>query len=245
MVAMGWLPDPPDDRDKNAHDVLALTSVPDSFSLRDKVLQVLDQGSIGACVSNAGMQAIRVKTQEDLGSRLWGYYLARTYHGAEKQDRGTHIRFFFKAMNKFGFLPESDLEYNTSRYDKKPPMLSFRDAFDQREPTRYWRIFSHGEVRLEEIRRAVSQGHPVVFGTDVDRDFTGNRISALVERPQGNIAGGHAMVIVGYDRDGFEVVNSWGRAWGQKGFFRMSNDYLSWENTRDIWVVERAPRFSK
>lgn len=31
-------------------------------------------------------------------------------------------------------------------------------------------------------------------------------------------AGGHAFVIVGYDRDGFLVLNSWGRDWGQYRF---------------------------
>ena len=29
-----------------------------------------------------------------------------------------------------------------------------------------------------------------------------------------SLAGGHAFAIVGYDQDGFIVLNSWGRNWG-------------------------------
>ena len=35
--------------------------------------------------------------------------------------------------------------------------------------------------------------------------------------------GGHAMVVVGYDDDkyggAFEILNSWGTYWGNKGFY--------------------------
>jgi hypothetical protein len=59
---------------------------------------------------------------------------------------------------------------------------------------------------------------PVVVGTWwYDRMFAVDADGFL--RIEGEIAGGHAYLIIGYDvkRDAFRVVNSWGTAWGVNG----------------------------
>jgi hypothetical protein len=49
--------------------------------------------------------------------------------------------------------------------------------------------------------------------------------------------GGHAFVIVGYDRDGFLVLNSWGRGWGSGGLAVLT--YEDWlDNAMDCWIVQ-------
>src|SRR3546814_2648618 len=51
--------------------------------------------------------------------------------------------------------------------------------------------------------------------------------------------GYHAFAIVAYDGDGFWLQNSWGDAWGRKGFARISYD--EWlERGTDAWVVRLA-----
>ncbi|HGZ70763.1 MAG TPA: peptidase C1, partial [Nitratifractor sp.] len=51
--------------------------------------------------------------------------------------------------------------------------------------------------------------------------------------------GGHAFAIVGYNRDGFIVQNSWGSKWGFKGFAVIS--YKEWvESAQDAWVSVRG-----
>jgi hypothetical protein len=48
--------------------------------------------------------------------------------------------------------------------------------------------------------------------------------------------GGHAFAIVGYDRDGFWIQNSWGADWGRDGFCHVSyDDWLV--NGTDVWVA--------
>lgn len=39
------------------------------------------------------------------------------------------------------------------------------------------------------------------------------------------IEGGHAVAIVGYDRHGFIIKNSWGTEWGEQGYGRMTYDF--------------------
>jgi C1A family cysteine protease len=51
------------------------------------------------------------------------------------------------------------------------------------------------------------------------------------------------MCIIGYNPDGFDVVNSWGSAWGDGGYFLASNDFL--HACEDLWAVETAPLYSE
>ena len=49
--------------------------------------------------------------------------------------------------------------------------------------------------------------------------------------------GGHAFAIVGYDRAGFLVRNSWGASWGDGGYGILT--YEDWlENAMDCWVAQ-------
>src|SRR3546814_16347941 len=49
----------------------------------------------------------------------------------------------------------------------------------------------------------------------------------------------HAFAIVADDGDGFWLQNSWGDAWGRKGFARISYD--EWlERGTDVWVARLA-----
>jgi C1A family cysteine protease len=54
------------------------------------------------------------------------------------------------------------------------------------------------------------------------------------------VVGGHAVVAVGYDDAAklFIVRNSWGAAWGLKGYFTMPYGYLTEENlSDDFWTI--------
>lgn len=49
------------------------------------------------------------------------------------------------------------------------------------------------------------------------------------------LQGGHAVAIVGYDKDGFILRNSWGQYFGQKGYTHMS--YKDFQNFYEIWTL--------
>jgi len=258
--ALGYHPDKPDDRDQSADELLAAAvSVPDEGSLAKYVIRVLNQANIGSCVANAGSQGVRMsqvrqmmaagveKPSPPLASRLFGYFNARAYHEATAIDDGTFIRYFFKSLNKYGFCPESEWPYDTSRFAELPDQSVYRRAFDQKDPTDYYRITGSGEDRLSAIRKAISLGHPVVFGTIVSKDFTMGRgvrdlIGPTLDADQH--AGGHAMLVEGYSPGGFTILNSWGDGFADHGRVRFSEDYMAWENTTDLWVVRSAPSYS-
>ena len=89
----------------------------------------------------------------------------------------------------------------------------------------YAAIFHHdadAATKIQKTKRALASKTPVVMGMLVTESFWGIEPGQKQWQPteQDNIVGGHAMVIVGYDevRKSFEVMNSWGPDWADKGF---------------------------
>jgi C1A family cysteine protease len=252
---MGWLPDPPkvpgEKPDWLATARLSLPPAPDAASCKGHLGAVLDQERLGSCVWQAIAKLLwssHVRqgiASPKLCSILAGYYISRAYAGTERYDSGTHLRTGFRALNKFGFCPEDEWPYLIGRFAEMPPTNAFRKAFDQKDPTDYYRIHETGNERLDAIKRAIAVGLPVAFGTDVSRAFCDGELGKVWDHPTGEIAGGHAMVLSGYDGDVFDVLNSWGEGWGDGGWGRMSADYVAWEGTRDLWVAKHAPPYSE
>ncbi len=73
----------------------------------------------------------------------------------------------------------------------------------------------------EAICNAVAQG-PVPTSLDIYRDFVTYR-GGIYEHVSGAYEGGHAVCIVGYDKINRYWIckNSWGKGWGENGFFRI------------------------
>lgn len=227
---------------------------PRAWSNRQQILGVLDQGPVGSCVANAIMQAVRAAhvnqgvPDPKLGSRLFAYYNARAYTGDQHVDDGTYLRNCYAGLNRFGFCPEAAWPYAYGvPVNEMPPWGAYRAALDQHAPTVYTRIVSVGQVRLDDIKRAVVAGHCVTFGTRVSVPFCGNDLGTGPIPPPLDlpIAGGHALCLVGYDGDAFQIVNSWGTGWGDGGYCWFSGDYMAWDQTNDIWVCQQAPRYSE
>jgi len=258
VKSLGWLPDPDTGvaQDYSASQLLKASVVPKNVDNRDLV-RVLAQGKLGSCTANAALQAVRAShiiagapDDVEFGSRLFAYFWARAITHQTGEDSGTWLRAIFEILNKFGFPPESAWPYDDGpdAFKKMPGMRAMRAAYDQSKPTEYRKIYETGDDRIRVIKRALANRQLVCFGTDVTEDFCDNRGIAgeVVHRPSdgAEMAGGHAMTIVGYEGNEFDIVNSWGEDWGSGGFFRAADDYLTWDQSRDFWVVKSAPRFS-
>lgn len=76
---------------------------------------------------------------------------------------------------------------------------------------------------VEEIKQWVLNYGPVVCGTDWYDDMFWPDRNGFVS-PGGEVAGGHAYILIGYnsDTDVFLFQNSWGNSWGDNGRFRMT-----------------------
>jgi len=242
---LGYLPDPRDDRDQPFSVSAQGLGVEPYMAVdyRGSISDVLHQSRLPSCVAQAICQGILLRerilgiTDTELTSRFFTWWYARVQHGADDRVSGTHIRYGFKALKALGRPPESawPQKIDDDYAKQKPPPQITMAAYPGRAAS-YHRVADAG--RVTEIKRCLSAGMPVVFGTTVGESFLDrNGPHTNVGIPEDDYAGGHAMLIVGYDAEGVWVCNSWGENWRAGGFVHLTWDYIMWYETRDLWAV--------
>ena len=96
---------------------------------------------------------------------------------------------------------------------------------------------------VDTIKHALANKIPVVFGMSIYESFMSEATTTtgVVSMPKNTevLIGGHAMMLVGYDKSNFIVRNSWGDKWGDSGYCYVPYDYLTDSNlAEDFWAVE-------
>lgn len=251
IKGLGWLPDPPDPRDRvfSAPIPKALQSV--YLANKYKFAPVYDQGPLGSCVGNAVAFLVHFNLLNKnffdepaifRPSRLFIYYGAREILGYQNVDSGAFIRDGIKTVADIGAPSEDAWPYIISKFADKPSDTAYRYAARTKGLV-YERVNNSSK---ELVVAALMQGYPIVFGTYLYPSFMTSEVSrtGIVPLPNFNDwpIGGHAMVIVGYraEDDTFICRNSWTRAWGQDGYCRMPSAYITNTNvTMDAWVIKK------
>ena len=246
-MGYGWSPDLPDRRDILYSAVYGLQpTLPPRVDLRPKCSLVENQGALGSCTGNAlagALEYLEIKDKVhfvDL-SRLFIYYNERVIENTVKSDAGARLRDGIKTLAKQGVCSERTWPYRISRFSVKPLAACYKEAA-QHQITSYQRLRT-----VDEMRACLAGGFPFVFGFTVYESFESQAVakSGVVSMPQAGerVVGGHAVLAVGYDDGGtrFIVRNSWGKNWGQQGYFTMPYDYLAdWQLAGDFWTIRRG-----
>jgi len=266
-IGFGWTPDLPDNRDHTYAAPLArLTAkapVPAKVDLRKHCPAIYNQGNIGSCTANAIAAALefdrkKEKLADFVPSRLFIYYNERVIEHSVGIDSGAMIRDGIKSVARQGVCPEREWTYDDTEADpqsgvwpagakpaRKPPKSCYTDA-KKYQALSYQRV----DRSLAQMKGCLAEGFPFVFGFSVYEAFVSQKVAntgilnlpAPGERganPDGSPAG-HAVLAVGYDdsQRRFTIRNSWGKAWGMKGYFTMPYVYLLDGNlSDDFWTI--------
>lgn len=241
----GWRPDKPDFRDHRFKVAKPIGVLPPKIDLREWMPSVYDQGSLGSCTGNAIAGSIqynrrRSKQTDFVPSRLFIYYNERVMEGTVPVDAGAEIRDGIKSVATDGACTEITWPYDVRKFTHRPS----QEAYDEAKTdvvTAYMRV----EQSAQDIRSALAEGHPVVFGMMIYTNFESDSVAKTgrVEMPNSTekALGGHAILIVGYDdaEQRFTIRNSWGEGWGLKGYFTLPYQYvLSTDLCSDFWVIQ-------
>lgn len=82
------------------------------------------------------------------------------------------------------------------------------------------------------LKTALVMNGPCIIGVPVYND---SRNNFWKKYPSDSLQGGHALSVVGYNKDGFIIRNSWGTSYGDKGYWHMS--YEDFNNIYEIWTI--------
>jgi C1A family cysteine protease len=236
-----WKTDRPDTRDYLYQTTGNLN--PTYIDLRTYCSPIENQGSLGSCTGQAIAGAIELLNKRngkpnDI-SRLFIYYYERVLLGTVNYDSGAYIRDGIKATNHYGASLEKYWPYNIKKFKQQPIREAKNDAL-RRKVTRYERI-----ADFDGCIDALTNGYPVVIGFHVYTSFMSATVTRTGNMPYPNtkrerLLGGHAVLLVGYDKNRkvFIARNSWGTAWGDKGYFYMPFDVIKPNMSSDYWIVK-------
>ena len=234
----GWRPSLPDPRD-----ILADTS---EIPIRDEVdprgdymTPVYNQLQLGSCTANAVAAAIDADRIVDglepiYPARLGIYWLERFLeHQPANADTGAMGRDGFKAAQKFGVIPESDLPYTD---DKGSAAFTGDPRQLPKFPTDSWKLvdkYKSVPRSLTSLKQVLSNRQTIAFGFRVPNSFESQQMAqtGIMEPPDANdlTQDGHEVLAVGYLRDQPHyclVRNSWSTDWGIGGYFLMPWSWL-------------------
>jgi C1A family cysteine protease len=243
----GWQPDLPDYRDIRYGAVYRVPAkLPAKVDLRPLCPAVEDQGELGSCTAHAITGALEVLEIKDnlpvvQFSRLFVYYNERAIEHSIAQDSGAMIRDGIKSLVKQGCCTETKWPYVISKFKSKPTPACFKEGLDH-QVVSYQRIDT-----LDQMRACLAEGFPFVFGFTVYEGFESQAVAKSgklnLPKPSERSVGGHAVLAVGYDdkQKRIMVRNSWGPAWGMKGYFTMPYAYAaSRDLADDFWTIRRG-----
>jgi Papain family cysteine protease/Protein of unknown function (DUF1353) len=246
----GWRPDTPSRLD-HVFSVSAPVALPPMVDLRPLMPNVYDQGQLGSCTANAIAALIhfdRMKqkvTPSFIPSRLFIYWNERNFEGTVASDAGAEIRDGIDSVANYGVCPEAAIpgflgwNYRIQDFMVKPSKTCYDQAIKYRAVQR-----SRVPQNRDAMRQCLAQGYPFAFGFTVYESFESAEVArtgvAPLPGPREQALGGHAVCAVGYDNasERFICRNSWGRSWGQAGYFTLPMSYLEDPNSAaDFWTI--------
>ena len=224
---------------------LKLNSFPKSLSLEGSVDHVFDQLSMGSCVGQAVAMASYLcakinHTSIPRFSALDVYRGARIAMGTVNEDSGSYIHDAIDFGFRTGLAREEDWPYDMSKFALDIP----QEAKTLRAKTRIVATELISPT-LNHIKWEINSHHFIVAGFRVTNQWMGGNPDGFIELPSGEVIGGHAVIILGYDdnKQAVRVLNSWGKNWGTNGLTWLHYDWLKWPWLGEIHAIRAVRSF--
>ena len=228
----------------------SFTALPKSYSLKGYAPTPKSQGSQGSCVGWASSYGARTiayavrkgwknqttKITQNAFSPSFVYNLIKV----NSKCQGAYIENAMKLMNNYGTAKLTDFPYDYRTCLKNPSNSVYTKAKDNRILT-FERLarWNNPYNLVGKVKKAISKKNPVVIGMFKYGSLYGK--GDLWVAPPNPTRGGHAMVVVGYDdyKNGgsFEILNSWGTAWGNRGYIWVKyDDFKNYTKTAYVLI---------
>ncbi|MBX2928007.1 MAG: C1 family peptidase [Saprospiraceae bacterium] len=211
----------------------AKADLPAAVDLTPYCPEVRHQGYIYSCVGWAlgyGAMSIQRAVLNQCTDRE---VITRNAHSAlflynqiktEDCDKGSRITDALEFLVQNGDCLAGHFDFDVNNCEQRPDSLVIAQA-KRYVIDDYLALFGpkeNADIKVLRVKKVLAHNKPVVVGMLVLRNFYDLKNAQYWHPKLGNTApaGGHAMVVVGYDdhKGAFRLMNSWGKSWGDNGF---------------------------
>ena len=211
--------------------------LPEIVDYRDELKMVRNQGKQGSCYAQSVACVKEYQEKKDYGfNRYFSpqfFYNNRTnlYDDNTKNDSGMYSRDVMKLLSTIGICTEESYPYGKIE-DKKDIKKEIYEEAKSHTIKAYAKVNS-----MEKLKRCLFETGPCLIAFP-SFNYTDQ---FFIQRPEDTKKGGHAVTVVGYNKEGFILRNSWGFIWGDSGYTIYK--YQDWGIHWEIWCVvdEKTP----
>ena len=196
-------------------------NLPKEFSLDVSKLPVAFQ--VGStCVANSLAKAVELFNIRETGEYkpMSVGFIYGNRDSVDETYEGMYVNKALNRLQKYGTVPYEDYPYERAATVEVPAVLKVLDELKAKaEP---YKINEYYRVRTrDEIKAALYSGHPVIFVVEwgannyVQQTVDGrNKDYLMLNSPYDSL---HAMIIYGWDNEGWLIQNSHGSWWAGDG----------------------------
>jgi C1A family cysteine protease len=217
----------------------APAAIPPSKDLRQGWWKINDQGSTGSCVGWASadglvryhmVQAARLDKNTLLSPRFVWMASKETDEFTTRPETfvegaGTSLKAAMDICRKYGVVTDQLLPFKLQTLMFTGSENTLYATAAQRKIASYFNLGRN----LQQWRTWIATQGPILAGLNVDAawDAAAENQGKIDNYQPNTVRGGHAVCVVGYTKDRFIIRNSWGQAWGDKGFGYASDGYVN------------------
>ena len=194
----------------------AVANLPEEFELTPP--DVKNQQSVGSCVAHAMSEVIEYfntiqehnKTEFSTGF-IYGNRTNTTYKGS-----GMYVDKALDNAKKIGDVPNAYFPYNV----EVPKAIElYEGKATELKPKAYpHRITEYFQLKTDDQRKvSLMENGPILFSIPWYEDYKVDSKTNIMTHQKNETSGNHAMIIYGWNKDGWKFQNSWGTGFGKGG----------------------------
>jgi C1A family cysteine protease len=215
-------------------------ALPPSVDLRAAWWAIGNQEDTGSCVGWASTDGVlryhlvkagRLAQTERLSPRATWMASKETDEFTTRpqtfiEEFGTSLKAAMDICRRYGVVPESMLPFHIATKMYTGNENTFYATAAQRRCASYFNL----QKNTAQWKNWLATQGPIMAALNVDASWDNAAATKglITSFKPNTVRGGHAICVVGYRSDGrFIVRNSWGTAWGDKGFGYVAPAYVA------------------